>query len=127
MTEYLDTRDLLTELEELETREEDSRDPDYTDEERAEFALDEDERERLTVLQELRDEIGETTMRDGETMIPEDGFEDYARGLAEDIGAINDDAGWPAYHIDWEAAANELKMDYMQVSLDGTDYWVRAW
>lgn len=122
---YLNTRDLLTELEELEAREEDSRDQDYTAEERAEFGLDGEERDRLRALRELRDEIGETSMRESETMIPEDDFEDYARELAHEVGAVPEGAGWPASHIDWEAAARSLSMDYSYVTFDGTNYWVR--
>ena len=60
------------------------------------------------------------------TMIREDAFEDYARELAEDIGAIPSDAGWPACCIDWEQAARELAMDYTSVRFMGDDYYIRA-
>ena len=53
-------------------------------------------------------------------------FEYYARQLAEDIGAIDRDQGWPACHIDWEAAAENLKMDYISVSFEGREYWIRG-
>ena len=53
-------------------------------------------------------------------------FEDYARQLAEDIGAIDRNQGWPACHIDWEAAAENLKMDYISVSFEGREYWIRG-
>lgn len=115
MSNYLDTRDLLDEL--VYFREV------VLDDQQDE--MDDDDRERLAALEELADEIGETTMRDGETMIPEDEFEDYARDFAEDIGAIDSEARWPACHIDWEAAADDLRMDYTPVTFDGTDYWVR--
>lgn len=115
MSNYLDTRDLLDEL--VYFREV------VLDDQQDE--MDDDDRERLAALEELADEIGETTMRDGETMIPEDEFEDYARDLASEIGAIDDDAGWPARCIDWKQAAWELSMDYSLVTFDGTDYYVR--
>jgi len=38
--------------------------------------------------------------------------EDFARQLAEDIGAINNNASWPNNCIDWEFAAKELMHDY---------------
>ena len=61
----------------------------------------------------------------GVTLIREDCFEDYARELAEDIGAISKDTSWPATCIDWEQAANELKMDYTEVDFNGVSYYVR--
>ena len=60
------------------------------------------------------------------TMIPVDDFTDYARELAEDIGAIDRDAKWPGYCIDWEQAARELKMDYTSVRVNGTTYYFRV-
>ncbi len=58
-------------------------------------------------------------------MIPEDEFEDYARELAEDIGAISKDTQWPATCIDWEQAANELRHDYSEVEVNGVTYLYR--
>ena len=60
------------------------------------------------------------------TMIPEYDFAEYAQELAEDIGAIDRDAKWPVYCIDWERAARELKMDYTSVRVNGTTYYFRA-
>ena len=59
--------------------------------------------------------------------IAEYDFEDYARELAEDIGAVNDDNQWPLTHIDWKSASEELEMDYSSIDLDGTTYLFRAW
>lgn len=58
-------------------------------------------------------------------MIPDDEFEDYARELAEDIGAISKDTAWPYNCIDWEQAADELRSDYTSITVDGTDYLYR--
>jgi hypothetical protein len=80
-------------------------------------------RDLLAELESLAEEI--TEWDDGATLIPEDEFEDYARELAEDIGAIDRDAGWPLMHIDWEAAADALKQDYAEVTYQGTTYLVR--
>ena len=85
------------------------------------------EQEELDALLELESEIGslEECARNGVYFIDEDYFEDYARELAHDIGVISDDYAWPACHIDWEAAANELRMDYTEVDFDGQTYLVR--
>lgn len=67
------------------------------------------------------------------TMIREDYFTEYAQELADEIcpfpsssseyAALN---SWPYRHIDWEAAARELKYDYTTVSFDGDDYLIRS-
>jgi hypothetical protein len=60
------------------------------------------------------------------TMINDSYFAEYAKELAEDIGAINKSNEWPNYCIDWERAAGELKMDYTSVEVDDETYWFRA-
>ena len=82
------------------------------------------EKEELEELEELESEISD--FNHGETMIPVDDFEDYARELAWDLGAIDGNAKWPLNHIDWEAAAEALAQDYTIVSYQGDDYYVRA-
>lgn len=89
---------------------------------RTDFGI--DEQEELAELENLESEIGE--WRHGETLIPENQFEDYARELAEYIGAIPDNAQWPCTCIDWEQAAKELAIDYSIVTYQGQDYYVRA-
>jgi hypothetical protein len=59
-------------------------------------------------------------------LIREDYFTEYAQELAEDIGAVPREIGWPLYHIDWEAAADALKRDYMTVEFLGQTYYVQA-
>jgi hypothetical protein len=65
----------------------------------------------------------------GETFIPEHQFEEYARELAEDIGAITGDESWPLSYIDWARASDALKMDYteFEFTYNGTtySYWAR--
>lgn len=62
----------------------------------------------------------------GATLIRDSYFEDYARELADDIGAVPTERTWPMTCIDWEQAARELQMDYTSVDFDGVDYWVRS-
>ena len=81
----------------------------------------------LLVLRALQEQAeGYSDFRDGETLIRDGYFEQYAQELAEDIGAINRDATWPNNHIDWEAAADALKADYTSVDYDGVEYWIRG-
>lgn len=40
-----------------------------------------------------------------------DSERDFAEELADDLGALNPDAGWPARYIDWDAAARDLFID----------------
>lgn len=85
------------------------------------------EQEELDALLELESEIGslEDCARNGVLFIDEDYFVDYARELAYDIGVIENEHEWPACHIDWDAAAEALKMDYTEVEFDGNNYLVR--
>jgi hypothetical protein len=46
--------------------------------------------------------------------------------LAEDIGAVQSDLHWPNRCIDWEQAADELKMDYTTVDFAGVTYYLRS-
>lgn len=89
--------------------------------------FDEDDAEELARLQALAAD-GETSpdWHHGETLIADSYFEDYARELANDIGAIDRNAGWPTAHIDWKAAADALKVDYFSVEYGDTTYWIRG-
>jgi hypothetical protein len=110
----IDTRELVEELDDLETEDDDD--------------LDDDDIARRDNLRELLDDVqgyAGDSVRDGVTLIPEDGFEDHARELAEDIGAIPDNASWPLTCIDWEAAARDLQTDYTSCELDGVTYYYR--
>lgn len=113
----LDLRDLADEFDAL------------SEELTAEGRFDDDESERrYMALTALIDEIGdlhEASDRDP-TLIPEDEFEDYARELAEDIGAISPDAQWPVYCIDWSQAARDLAQDYSLVAFDNAYYYTRS-
>lgn len=61
----------------------------------------------------------------GVTLIRDSYFVTYAQEFAEDIGAIDSEARWPAYCIDWERAAGELQIDYTPVEFAGVTYWAR--
>ena len=108
----LDSRDIIERIEELEADEE---------------SLEPDEKDELEALRKLAGEAGSSPDWEyGETLIRDSYFRDYAQELAEDCGMIKSDCSWPYTCIDWDQAANELKMDYFCVDFDGVDYWIRA-
>lgn len=68
----------------------------------------------------------------GATLIRESYFVEYAKQLADDIGLMGPDywaldgtPQWPFTHIDWEAAAEDLKTDYSEYTFDGVTYYAR--
>lgn len=75
-------------------------------------------------LKAIIDELGPSD--DISYLISDSHFEDYARELAKDIGAISGTEGWPQSYIDWEQAARELQHDYTSIEIEGTTYWGRA-
>lgn len=116
--DIIDTRDLIARFEELEQ--------DAADEDE-DVTLDDEERAELEELRAICEE-GESSFADwpyGETLVAEDHFEDYARELAEEIGAVDRDAAWPNAYIDWTAAANALQQDYTSITIRGTEYYGR--
>jgi hypothetical protein len=89
--------------------------------------LSEEDREELRILTEFADSA-EPYVPDwsfGETFVRDSYFEEYARELADDIGAIDRNASWPLSYIDWKAAADALKQDYTAHELDGVTFWAR--
>jgi antirestriction protein len=88
---------------------------------------DDDEKAELVALVSFAKEGADYSpdWADGETLIRDSYFVEYAQELAEDIGAVDSGASWPNTCIDWEQAARELKMDYSAIEFDGVTYWVR--
>lgn len=130
-SDVIDVRDIIARIEELrETREE-------YDEKMSEpgawAKIDDGEPDELAALESLMEELATVGGGDEQwegvwypgTLIRDSHFEEYAQELADDIGAINRDAGWPNNCIDWERAARELQKDYTSVDFDGVTYWTR--
>lgn len=113
--QIIDSRDVIDRIDELEALEADD-----------EETFDPDDADELRQLREFADQ-GETVpdWHHGEVLIREDYFEEYARQLAEDIGAIDRDANWPLYHIDWRAAADDLSQDYTIIEALGETWYIR--
>lgn len=98
--------------------------------EEGDYAWDREDDEKLADLEQLQSELSGDLRYHGDnlepTMIREDTFEEYAQELAEDVGAIGADLQWPLMHIDWEAAADALKIDYTSVEYDGHTWLIRS-
>lgn len=74
-------------------------------------------------LKALRD-LWENITSDS-TLIRESYFEKHAQEEAETFHDSNTFDRWPYNCINWEEAANALKMDYSVVDFDGTTYYTR--
>ena len=111
MSDIIDSRDLIAELEAYDTALAEGDEPEI-------------DQERAEAIRTLAD-AGVEDWPYGATLIHEDYFVKYAEELAEDIGAIDREASWPLTHIDWDAAADALKGDYTAVEFDGATYYVR--
>lgn len=61
----------------------------------------------------------------GAVLVRDSYFKEYAKEVADDIGATGREFQWPLVHIDWEAAAEQLQQDYTDVDFDGVTYWMR--
>lgn len=67
----------------------------------------------------------------GEAVISAEYFTEYIQTLIEDCYELPEglDTGrWPFNHmkIDWEAAAEEAKQDYIEFNVDGYEFLIRA-
>jgi len=80
--------------------------------------------EELDELNALEREVGDEWMR-GENLIPESEWVNYVQNLAEDIGATaGADHSWLV--IDWEATADDVRMDYSECEYQGDTYLFRS-
>lgn len=119
--DVIDIRNIIERFEELEQEKAD--DPDvFSEDDATELA------DLTALLEECRGNGGDEQWR-GDwypvTLIRESYFEDYARELADDIGAINADATWPNNCIDWKRAARELLQDYTSIDYGHVTYYTR--
>lgn len=117
----LDSREVIARVEYLESIE-----TDYVDGLSTE-SLGDREGAELLMLYRFRDEC--ESFPDwpyGLTLVRDSDFTEYARDYAHDLDLLSGRETWPHNCIDWEAAAEELQMDYTSVELDGVTYWTHA-
>lgn len=119
--DVIDSRDLEETITELEERRAEA----LEDDEEIGAIWDDDDETLLDALQALRQATEDEGWHNGIGFIRDSYFEDYARQLADDIGAINAEATWPNNCIDWERAARELQTDYSAVEIGRVTYWYR--
>lgn len=134
----IDTRDLVERREELEQQILDSFNeefPQYEVDSYDDILFEEEgvqnwkedwlaEIDEASEIERLQDLIG-SEFEYGVTLIHDDDFEDYARDLVEDCGYISRDL--PSWiEIDWEATADNIKVDYSSIELKGDTYLYRS-
>ena len=118
--DQINSRDIIERIEELEDMLEDISPL-------ADWA---DEQKELATLQAIADEASQYTSdwEYGEQLIRDSYFVEYTEELINDCYEMPKQEGWPFRHMemDYEAAARELKQDYITISFDGVDYWIRC-
>lgn len=109
--EYLDLRDIITRYDTEVGADGQEQDTEYIEQAEALFA----------------DYYGdyEEAAQNEPSLILEREFTNYAMEFAYDIGAADRDAMWPP--IDWDHAAEELKMDFTEVEFGGHTYLTRGY
>lgn len=120
--DVLDSRDIIERIEELES----------LLPETAELVMPgtanelEEIRTELEALQALAEQAASYApdWEYGATLVRDSYFVDYCEEMVKDIGDLP--ANIPGYlAIDWEATADNLRVDYTSVEFDGVTYWVR--
>lgn len=91
-----------------------------------------DEQNELDALKALAEEASDSPdWNYGEALIREDAFTNYIEELINDCYEMPKEMNsgdWPYRHmsIDYDAAAEEAKADYMEVDFGGETYLIRA-
>jgi hypothetical protein len=123
--DVIDVRDIIERIEKLEVSKETHQDePEgghWSDEEAQELA------NLMSIMEEMKGYGGDEQWR-GDwyplTLIAESYFTEYCQELVSDIGDMPRDI--PDYiEIDWEATAQNLKVDYSEVEVNGFTYFYR--
>jgi len=90
-----------------------------------EFDEDIEEYEKIVSFCDELDGYGD--FRYGETIISEEYFTEYCEDLVADCGYISKDLpSFISNNIDWDAVADDLRVDYIEVDYDGTTYLMRS-
>ena len=127
LNDVIDVRDLIARFEELENEwndvvgEPSDEAVEWMQDNGAEYKILKD------LLEELAGHGGDEQWRGAWypiTLVSADYFTSYCKELCEDIGDIPRDL--PHYiEIDWEGTAQNIKVDYVEVTIDGRDYLYR--
>jgi antirestriction protein len=121
--DVIDVRDIIERIEELEQS--------ISDGSAETHEAERDEAQELetlvNIMEEMRGYGGDEQWR-GDwyplTLIRESHFTDYVQEMLEDCGEIPKDL--PHYiHIDWQATARDVQVDYTPIDVDGATYFYR--
>lgn len=120
--DVIDSRDVISRIEELEETINDCLEDPETDHNTT------DEQNELENLKDLENEAsGSPDWPHGEALIRDSYFTEYCEDLCKNIGDIPSDLPWYIEnHIDWDGVAREIQMDYMEVNFNGVAYFIRA-
>lgn len=108
--ETIDSRDVFARIDELEAL------PGRT-------PAEDDELSALIKLDELATAINVEDWADGATLVHDAHFTEYVEQMATHLKLIDSGALWIRKHVDWIAAANNLKRTYQPVIFEGQTYW----
>jgi hypothetical protein len=84
-----------------------------------------DSAERRTLRDLIEQAEGKVEDWEYGIMVRDSHFVAYTRDLAIDVGAFRENNRWPYYCIDWDAAADEIRIHYTPVNFDGVKYWIK--
>jgi hypothetical protein len=124
--DVIDSRDVIARIEEIEEMLADLESVTLTNDERRDASLE------LAALKSLASEAESSPdWIYGETLIRESHFTDYIEQLIDDCYEMPKELNsgdWPWRHVtvDYEAAAEEAKADYIECDFDGVTYLIRA-
>jgi len=112
--DVIDSRDLVTLLDELEQGDE----------------HDEEERELIKALKEIREECETCGWTDGIGFIRDSCWTEYCREFASDVGYVKADRDGDNFNplfncIDWDMWAEFMQQDYQAIDIGGTEYYWR--
>jgi hypothetical protein len=140
--DVIDSRDVIARIEELRDtlealREEFDSNPandgvDFANWSRNQTAMTSAEVDELAALEKLAEEAsGSPDWTYGESLIRESYFTDYIEQLIDDCYEMPKELNsgeWPWRHVtvDYEAAAEEAKADYIDCDFDGVTYLIRG-
>jgi hypothetical protein len=117
-----DSRDLIAYMEELQQElEEELEDTLETQEE-----IEPSQQEHFEKVQAFAKELeGYSDFHHGEAIICEEYFTTYTKELVSACGYLPQELPWWIV-VDWDRTAEHVKMDYISVSYEGKDYFMRA-
>jgi len=116
--DYIDSRDILERIEDLESMKEDW----------GEEWDESSESDELKNLLSIRDECeGYGDWKYGETLIRRSEWVDYCQEFCIDVGYVSSELPWLIENnIDWKGVADDMEQDYMTIDFDGVEYLMRA-